>query len=262
MKKIFLATFAIFILTFANIVSARFDYLNQIWKLDNTYEKSEVYINSLEKKYWIELANKIITRVYDKVANMNTENLERTLNLLKNNFKNYNWEHKIILEYFKWYIEDELYYNHNFYTFEDTKLNYVIKYKKNLNIEKSFLNWTLDFLIFNWFNQKANLYFIKENHLKWTENLNQSIGLAYQNLKNNELFSNLKYEKVKFGNKTFDKISYYYKENKSYYENYYVLDYEWNFWFLQLTYSNPNDITNEDRKELEYIVENIDYSWY
>lgn len=115
MKKILLTIFAIFILTFANIVSAeKYDYLNVNNKFSNENVKKEGYNYgfNLQLKYW-DKSQEIYNRIEIKVFSMDEATLVSYSNILEKILKNYNWEHKIVLEIFKYVIDLRLFTDFN-----------------------------------------------------------------------------------------------------------------------------------------------------
>lgn len=115
MKKIILTIFAIFILTFANIVSAgKYDYLNvnNKFSTENTKKEWYNYGFNLQLKYW-DKSQEIYNRIEAKTISMDEATLVSYSNILEKILKNYNWEHKIVLEIFKYVIDLRLFTDFN-----------------------------------------------------------------------------------------------------------------------------------------------------
>lgn len=115
MKKIILAIFTIFALFSVNLVSAeKYDYLNVNNKFSNENVEKEGYKYgfNLQLKYWDKSAE-IYSRIEAKTISMDEATLVSYSNILEKILKNYNWEHKIVLEIFKYVIDLRLFTDFN-----------------------------------------------------------------------------------------------------------------------------------------------------
>lgn len=281
MKKIILAIFAIFALFSVNLVSAdvnkenfetiiysgynKYSYLNENWRFnkENIIKSSENFWIELRKKYWNELWEKIIDRIIEKVENIDEKTSLSLSNKLNSIIKTYTWEHKIVFEALKHVTDTNLFikYGIDFNNIEflenkeaNTRLffNFPIKTGDIKNIPNGFE--------IKWINEKIKLYYATEAYPENIQNLNWTISNYIKFMEENKkIYSNIKKETLNFKNKKVTKISFYNKENKSYYENYYVLeDLRWS-WVLQLSYTNPNNVTKSDREKINFIVETASF---